>query len=154
MAEIDCAWHRSLYGGIDWGNRLIGLKGPRGVGKTTLLLQHLREAFGGSNWKSTASKRSECCECLKERVYLHCSDPIQMTSKTSPARTRFTATIPTSWLRSSQTPYLGTDTTHGVEWGHSPAGRFFRPRATAYAAKATAVAAPRPMAGLSGTPKP
>ena len=48
IAETDCAWHRSLYGLIDWRNRLIGVKGPRGVGKTTMLLQHLRESFGDS----------------------------------------------------------------------------------------------------------
>ena len=46
IGETDCQWHRSLYGGIDWRNRLVGIKGPRGVGKTTLLLQHLKEAFG------------------------------------------------------------------------------------------------------------
>ena len=46
IGEADCHWHRSLYGGIDWRNRLVGIKGPRGVGKTTLLLQHLKEVFG------------------------------------------------------------------------------------------------------------
>jgi len=49
IAETDCGWHRSLYSRIDWQNRLIGIKGPRGVGKTTLLLQHLKQAFGGSD---------------------------------------------------------------------------------------------------------
>ena len=28
---------------IDWNNQLIGLKGARGVGKTTLLLQHIKK---------------------------------------------------------------------------------------------------------------
>lgn len=32
---------RYLYNQIDWGQRLIGIRGPRGTGKTTLLLQHL-----------------------------------------------------------------------------------------------------------------
>lgn len=32
---------RQLHEQIEWGWRLIGIKGPRGVGKTTLLLQHL-----------------------------------------------------------------------------------------------------------------
>lgn len=48
IGETDCRWQRSLYGNIDWRNRLVGIKGPRGVGKTTLLLQHLKEAFGDS----------------------------------------------------------------------------------------------------------
>ncbi len=55
ITELDCVWHRSLYGGIDWSNRLIALKGPRGVGKTTLLLQYIREAFGDSGKSLYAS---------------------------------------------------------------------------------------------------
>lgn len=31
---------------IDWSHRLIGIKGSRGVGKTTFLLQYAREKFG------------------------------------------------------------------------------------------------------------
>lgn len=34
--------HRFLYHRIDWNQRLIGLKGARGTGKTTLLLQWLK----------------------------------------------------------------------------------------------------------------
>jgi len=34
---------RYLYPSINWKNRLFGIVGPRGVGKTTLLLQHIRE---------------------------------------------------------------------------------------------------------------
>jgi len=34
---------RYLHGDINWKERLIGIKGARGVGKTTLLLQHLKE---------------------------------------------------------------------------------------------------------------
>ena len=36
-------FHRYMYNQIDWDNRVIGLVGPRGVGKTTLMLQHARE---------------------------------------------------------------------------------------------------------------
>lgn len=32
-----------MYARIDWNNRLIGLVGPRGVGKTTLMLQYAKE---------------------------------------------------------------------------------------------------------------
>ena len=32
---------RSLYKNIDWNSRLIGIKGARGTGKTTMLLQYL-----------------------------------------------------------------------------------------------------------------
>lgn len=34
---------RSLYNTIDWENRLIGIKGARGTGKTTMLLQYLKQ---------------------------------------------------------------------------------------------------------------
>ena len=36
------AFKRYLLDDIDWSQRLIGIKGARGVGKTTLLFQHLR----------------------------------------------------------------------------------------------------------------
>jgi len=29
---------------VDWNNRMIGIKGARGVGKTTLLLQYIKKA--------------------------------------------------------------------------------------------------------------
>lgn len=34
---------RYLFDKIDWNNRLIGVKGARGTGKTTMLLQYLKE---------------------------------------------------------------------------------------------------------------
>lgn len=42
---IKLDYKRSLYSEINWNNRLIGIKGPRGVGKTTLILQHIKESF-------------------------------------------------------------------------------------------------------------
>ncbi|MEJ7740544.1 MAG: AAA family ATPase [Chitinophagaceae bacterium] len=40
---------RSMMEKIDWTNRLIGILGARGTGKTTLLLQYARGAFGPDN---------------------------------------------------------------------------------------------------------
>ena len=37
---------RDLMDEIDWNDRLIGIKGTRGVGKTTYLLQYAKEKFG------------------------------------------------------------------------------------------------------------
>ena len=37
---------RALMDEIDWSHRLIGIKGTRGVGKTTFLLQYAKEKFG------------------------------------------------------------------------------------------------------------
>lgn len=35
-------YFRYLYNEIDWEDRLIGITGPRGTGKTTMLLQHIK----------------------------------------------------------------------------------------------------------------
>lgn len=40
---------RGLMDEIDWNDRLIGIKGSRGVGKTTFLLSIAREHFGADN---------------------------------------------------------------------------------------------------------
>ncbi|MCD8166462.1 MAG: AAA family ATPase [Bacteroides sp.] len=37
---------RDLMDEIDWNDRLIGIKGTRGVGKTTFLLQYAKEKYG------------------------------------------------------------------------------------------------------------
>ena len=37
---------RELMQEIDWNRRLIGIKGTRGVGKTTFLLEYAKENFG------------------------------------------------------------------------------------------------------------
>ena len=37
---------RDLMDEVDWSHRLIGIKGTRGVGKTTFLLQYAKEKFG------------------------------------------------------------------------------------------------------------
>jgi len=39
---------RELYHEIDWNARIIGIKGFRGVGKTTFLLNFIREKYGDS----------------------------------------------------------------------------------------------------------
>ncbi len=36
---------RHLYNEVSWGTRLVGIKGARGVGKTTLMLQRIKLAF-------------------------------------------------------------------------------------------------------------
>lgn len=41
IAKIDTRFKRYLYSLINWDARIIGIKGARGVGKTTMLLQHI-----------------------------------------------------------------------------------------------------------------
>ena len=40
---------RMLMDEIDWNDRMIGIKGTRGVGKTTFLLQNAKERFGAND---------------------------------------------------------------------------------------------------------
>lgn len=42
---VNLKFKRFIYDKIDWDERLICIKGQRGVGKTTLILQHIKEAF-------------------------------------------------------------------------------------------------------------
>lgn len=41
--ETNTNFSRYMYSQINWENRMIGLIGPRGVGKTTLVLQHIKQ---------------------------------------------------------------------------------------------------------------
>jgi predicted AAA+ superfamily ATPase len=45
IRDTDTSFKRYLHSRIDWTDRLIIIKGARGVGKTTLLLQHTKEQF-------------------------------------------------------------------------------------------------------------
>lgn len=43
LKETTTEFSRYMYDNINWDNRMIGLTGPRGVGKTTLILQHIKQ---------------------------------------------------------------------------------------------------------------
>lgn len=42
ISQTDTTFVRYLYNQLNWQNRLIGIIGPRGVGKTTLVLQYIK----------------------------------------------------------------------------------------------------------------
>jgi predicted AAA+ superfamily ATPase len=42
ISGVDTTFTRYLYGQINWENKLLGIVGPRGVGKTTLVLQYIK----------------------------------------------------------------------------------------------------------------
>lgn len=46
LDTVDMKFKRYLWNEIDWNNRLIAITGARGVGKTTMILQHIKERFG------------------------------------------------------------------------------------------------------------
>lgn len=41
LRRIPTSFYRYMYGKIDWSSRMIGLVGPRGVGKSTMILQYI-----------------------------------------------------------------------------------------------------------------
>jgi predicted AAA+ superfamily ATPase len=48
LEETDMRFERYLKSQIDWNNRLTAITGARGTGKTTMLLQHIKETFGSA----------------------------------------------------------------------------------------------------------
>lgn len=48
LAHVDLRFRRSLLDRINWNAHLIGIRGARGVGKTTMLLQHIKETYGSN----------------------------------------------------------------------------------------------------------
>lgn len=42
LRQTDGTFYRSMYADINWSQRMMAIKGARGVGKTTMLLQHLK----------------------------------------------------------------------------------------------------------------
>lgn len=48
IQETDASFLRYMYAEINWQSRMIGLIGPRGVGKTTLVLQYIKQNLNPS----------------------------------------------------------------------------------------------------------
>lgn len=46
VEHLNAPVRRDLMDQIDWSHRMIGIKGTRGVGKTTFLLQYAKEKYG------------------------------------------------------------------------------------------------------------
>lgn len=38
-------FHRYMFDKVNWNGRLVGIVGARGVGKTTMILQHIKETM-------------------------------------------------------------------------------------------------------------
>lgn len=45
ISETDLTYKRYLYNRINWQARMICIRGPRGTGKTTMLLQYIKEHY-------------------------------------------------------------------------------------------------------------
>ena len=76
VEQTDCRYLRYIHKKIEWQERLIGIKGARGVGKTTMILQHIKLNFADRTkafytsldniWFSTHSLSE-----LVEQLYTH-----------------------------------------------------------------------------------
>ena len=49
LQETDAKMFRYLYNSIDWDERCIAIIGAKGVGKTTMLLQHIKTTFANKD---------------------------------------------------------------------------------------------------------
>jgi predicted AAA+ superfamily ATPase len=49
LQETEVKIFRYLYSNIDWNERCIAIIGAKGVGKTTMLLQHIKNSFANKN---------------------------------------------------------------------------------------------------------
>ncbi|MCQ2205985.1 MAG: AAA family ATPase [Bacteroidaceae bacterium] len=52
VARTPTEFHRYLYDKIAWDARMVAIKGARGVGKTTMMLQRIKETFADSPEKA------------------------------------------------------------------------------------------------------
>ena len=48
LRKTDLSFQRYLMNNIDWEGRLSAITGARGTGKTTMILQHIKQTFGNS----------------------------------------------------------------------------------------------------------
>lgn len=49
---VDTTFKRYMYARLPWTARLVGLMGPRGIGKSTMVLQHIKESDEADRRKS------------------------------------------------------------------------------------------------------
>ena len=52
IGAVTTGFERYLAPRIDWNEKMLCVKGPKGTGKTTLILQHLKKSFGAGSGKA------------------------------------------------------------------------------------------------------
>ena len=52
VSSVSCVFRRYMSSRIDWQEKMSCVKGPKGTGKTTLILQHIKETFGAGSDKA------------------------------------------------------------------------------------------------------
>jgi len=72
LANLQVSFRRPFIDQIHWKERMIGIKGARGVGKTTLCLQYIVEKYGINN---------ECLYVSMDNVFFPFANLIEMAEK-------------------------------------------------------------------------
>jgi len=72
LANLQISFRRPFIDQIHWEERMIGVKGARGVGKTTLCLQYIAEKYGISN---------ECLYVSMDNVFYPFATLIELAEK-------------------------------------------------------------------------
>ncbi len=52
ISRVPMQFRRYLAPDIDWNEKMLCIKGPKGTGKTTMILQHIKETFGSESDKA------------------------------------------------------------------------------------------------------
>ena len=60
---------RYLYSEIAWSDRMIGIVGPRGVGKTTMILQYEISTHKNKQLWQWKSNRHRCCTVRQLAIF-------------------------------------------------------------------------------------
>ena len=62
ISAVSMGFRRYLVPKINWNEAMLCIKGPKGTGKTTLMLQHIKETFGAGSfwWIGVASLLAVC----------------------------------------------------------------------------------------------
>ena len=64
--KVDTGFLRYMHSEINWKGRMIGLIGPRGVGKTTLVLQYIKQNLNPSETLYSRRTRKMCKKFCKK----------------------------------------------------------------------------------------
>ena len=60
VSSVSCVFWRYMSSRVDWQEKMSYVKGPKGTGKTTLILQHIKETFGAGSDKAFGCVPPRC----------------------------------------------------------------------------------------------
>lgn len=73
ISQVDMSIVRELTDKIDWQKQLVGIKGSRGVGKTTMVRQYIRNTYG--------TQPGEALYCVMDSMYFTTHSLLELAEK-------------------------------------------------------------------------